>query len=546
MAYLLVLQGAHAGAKFELFFTKNSIGRGNKTEIRLEDGSVSRNHATIHRRPDGSYYIEDDGSTYGTFINGKKEMMCDLADKAHIKLGGAVFVFHLKNSSEIAKSTAAKPEETADDDTQDYTILQILSGDKNKTGDAPEQSSEAELIEQVKSLNRRLQIAYEFSAIISTTYNLNELYKNILRVIFNSVKAQRGSIMFVDSETGALTHQASLDCAGHEDPLQVSHTIVQKVIDKGESLLLRNAQSDHEFDPGQSIFALNIRSAMCAPLRTQDKIIGVITVDASGESFFTEEDLQLLSLVGNQAGIVIENARLIEQNIRSERLAAVGQTVASLAHCIKNILQGLKGSAALLDQGMDMKSEEVTTLAWNLVKSSQQRIGELALNMLDYSKERKPACEIVSLEEHMKNIFDLMQQRAKEKKAAIFFDYDKNTPLIECDSMGIYRATLNLVANAIDAVEADQGLISLKVFPNPDFKSIVIQVQDNGGGIPDEVKDKLFDAFHSTKDSKGTGLGLAVSRKIAHEHQGEILVETEPGKGTEFSIILPVHQSVKG
>jgi signal transduction histidine kinase len=122
----------------------------------------------------------------------------------------------------------------------------------------------------------------------------------------------------------------------------------------------------------------------------------------------------------------------------------------------------------------------------------------------------------------------------------IEFAYGEAMPDVDCDPLSIYRAVLNLVTNAIDAAEQGGGLVTIAAQPGDDGKSVTIAVADNGPGISPEAKDKLFQAFHSTKASKGTGLGLAVTKKIVDEHRGAIDIKTEAGKGTTFAISLPV------
>jgi len=427
--------------------------------------------------------------------------------------------------------------------SDNFTIVQVLPEEDSAVMLKSFPPAGPEAMDNLAQVNRRLRTVYEISEIISSTFELAQLYKKILQAIFTTVNVERACILLLHPESGELISQASMDSGGREDAAPYSRTIVRSVIQNGESLLLSNAQNDVTFDSSKSIIVHNIRSAMCVPIRTREKIIGAINVDASGASLFSKNDLRLLTLIGAQAGIVIQNARLVEENIKAARLAAVGQTVASLAHCIKNILQGLKGGASMIDEGLRTEDQNLITAAWPLLKGSQQRISELVLNMLDYSKERKPVYERADLREPMNNIRDIMADRAQEKDVCIELEYSDQTPPIECDALGVYRATLNLVTNAIDAAEAgaaEDKRVLLRVGPDPDGLHLRISVSDNGAGIPPEVKEKLFEAFHSTKDSKGTGLGLAVTKKIIDEHRGEILIETELGTGTTFTLILPI------
>ena len=324
-----------------------------------------------------------------------------------------------------------------------------------------------------------------------------------------------------------------------------SYTIVRKVIEDGESLLMHNAQEDETIVPSASILVHDIRSVICVPIRSRARTIGAINADASGASLFTQDDLHLLTLIGNQAGTVIENAQLVDENIKAARLAAVGSTIAGLAHCIKNILQGLEGGTSVVDKGLGVGNMEAVMMAWPVIKDSQTRITQLVMNMLDYSKEREPAYAKADLYDHMKGIHDLMVDRAANTGVTVDFAFDEAMPQVECDPMAIYRATLNLVTNAIDAAQEGGGQVNLDVAPSDDLEYVFIRVRDNGPGIEEDVRPKLFEAFQSTMDSEGTGLGLAVSHKIATEHGGEILIDSEVGEGTSFIIKLPAKRPGK-
>jgi signal transduction histidine kinase len=508
----------------------------------VQDKSVSRKHATIYRGPDGLYYLRDEGSSYGSFVGGKKIDTAPLTENTAIRLGATDLVF---------ETTPASPGVTprADaggsiDDT--FTILHVLSDGEalpRRPADAAAGRPTVVDQEELAASNQRLQTVYEISEALSSTFDLTELYQKILTAIFQTIPAERANILLQDEKTGGLVVQASMDVHCNHLDVPFSRTIVNKALTTGQSLLLTNAQADRDWDQAKSIFLHNIRSAMCAPLHARDKIIGAINVDASGAAVFSRGDLQLLTLIGNQAGVVIQNARLVEDNIRSARLAAVGQTVASLAHCIKNILQGLKGGASMIDEGMQSQNPALVQAAWPLLKGSQQRITELVMNMLDYSKDRKPSYERADLSPHLENIHALMTERAKDKNVRVTLEIDPRMPQVECDPLAIYRATLNLVTNAIDAVEEETGVVRISARPESDGRHVLISVADNGAGIPHEVQARLFEAFHSTKDSKGTGLGLAVTKKIADEHGGEILIDTEVGRGATFTIRLPVDRA---
>ena len=157
--------------------------------------------------------------------------------------------------------------------------------------------------------------------------------------------------------------------------------------------------------------------------------------------------------------------------------------------------------------------------------------------MLDFSKDREPAYEEADLLPHMKNVFELAALRAAKRDIDMVFDFHSDTPKIMCDPTAIHRAILNLMTNALDAVPKGTGRIKLEVFPENQEQGIAICVSDNGPGIPEDLAQSIFTAFVSTKNTKGTGLGLAVTKKVVDEHRGTIDVESSP-TGTKFVIRL--------
>jgi signal transduction histidine kinase len=165
--------------------------------------------------------------------------------------------------------------------------------------------------------------------------------------------------------------------------------------------------------------------------------------------------------------------------------------------------------------------------------------------MLSYSKEREPAIEDISLNEIVQDVYDLMARRAEELGVKLTIDLKQDLPIVQVDPDGIHRALLNIVTNALDAVEGrDIPQVALGTRRDADPAWVRILVRDNGAGIPPDKLRDIFKPFVSTKGAKGTGLGLAVSQKTLREHGGDILVESQPGKGSRFTLRIPVRNAL--
>jgi signal transduction histidine kinase len=239
--------------------------------------------------------------------------------------------------------------------------------------------------------------------------------------------------------------------------------------------------------------------------------------------------------------------RLVEEKtqqlIEAERLAAVGQTVAGLAHAIKNITGGLTGGIFVLEKGIALDNKEYLHQGREMVEGNVKKIKSMAMDLLNFAKEREPDYQLCDPNKPAREVFDLMTPRAQEYGIALELELDKNLPPLWFDPEGIHRCLMNLVTNAIDAC-VEVGCASRKVEViirslKPKGWAVEYQVVDNGCGMDEETKDKVFQSFFSTKGSRGTGLGLMISRKIVDEHGGVIEVESEKSTGSKFSIKLP-------
>jgi signal transduction histidine kinase len=227
--------------------------------------------------------------------------------------------------------------------------------------------------------------------------------------------------------------------------------------------------------------------------------------------------------------------------VQSERLAAVGQTIATLSHHIKNILQGIRGGSYLVDMGMDNDDPAVIRKGWDIVNRNQNKISSLVMDMLSFSKEREPdpvPSDIVAL---ITDIVETVQQRADEIGATLEWAPPAKVPQLLFDPEALSRAILNVVTNALDAVEGRSGgAVTIRVVCDTEAECVRVTVGDNGEGMTPETIAEIFNLFVSTKGARGTGLGLTVSRKILREHGGDIRVSSRPGEGSTFVLEFPL------
>jgi len=281
------------------------------------------------------------------------------------------------------------------------------------------------------------------------------------------------------------------------------------------------------------------------------KIINMETkfLNNSGEEIPLRLSGTLLHEEEREVGSVVfiqdlrEIRRLQKEKEQAERMAAIGRTVAGVAHYIKNILNGLQGGTYVINSAIGKKDFELLEKGWDMVERNIDQIGSIVTDMLIYSSERKPRYELVNPNEVVMEVLELMCEKARISGVVFERKLNPELGLVHMDKTAIYRCLLNLVSNAIDACTLDgitqgKGAVTVQTDKPPNW-GVRYRVADNGIGIDKEAEVKLFTDFFTTKGYKGTGLGLPVTQKIVKEHGGKLTFKSQPGKGTSFSLMLP-------
>ena len=232
--------------------------------------------------------------------------------------------------------------------------------------------------------------------------------------------------------------------------------------------------------------------------------------------------------------------KLEHEVIEAERLGAVGQTVAGLAHSIKNILMGLEGGKYIVSLGLDKNDKEMISEGWEMLERNFEKTTSLVKDFLSFSKGRLPKLKMINPGLLVEEIVDLYKDIASQSGIELKSLIDKNLKKAPLDPDGIHICLTNLVSNAIDAclMGKQKGTeVIIKVGEKRD--RLVFEVTDNGSGIDYEIKKKIFTTFFTTKGGQGTGLGLLTTRKIVQEHGGKILVDSQQGSGARFRMEFP-------
>ena len=238
---------------------------------------------------------------------------------------------------------------------------------------------------------------------------------------------------------------------------------------------------------------------------------------------------------------ISEMKHLQQEKLTAERLAAVGQTVAGLAHGIKNVIMGLEGGMYVVSSGIRRNDGEKIRQGWDILEENIARISSFAKEFLDFARGRVPHVAVVDPNRIAWGVIELFRDTAAQSGIQLQADLDENIPGAPLDEEGIHTCLANLVSNALDACEmSDKKDRRVIMTTRERDGTLVCEVTDNGCGMEYDVKQKVFTNFFSTKESgKGTGLGLLTTRKIVQEHGGKVSFESAEGEGSVFRLEFP-------
>ncbi|MEW6252110.1 MAG: ATP-binding protein [Planctomycetota bacterium] len=538
MATLIVLQGPDKGRTLRTSDDRVLLGRGSP-QIPLTDQTVSRRHAELER-VDGAWLLTDLNSANGTYINGVRvQKPTRLKHGDQLRVGSTLLVYtgdesvqQLSGSSipsDLVRLDAGSPNLDAS------VVAAVPSSDDSVVMAAPETAY------AVKAWNVMRQLTDVIGSLLPT----DQLLARVMDIIFEEIDVDHG-VIFVREEPGgellpevvrfrSPSQQREFDGKS----LVASRTIVNHVVESREGVLCSNVVGDKRFASGKSVQNLGMRSVICAPVVAREQVLGVIHLDCPvTRHTYNEYELRLVTAIGYQTGLAIENARLVQSHMQRERLAAAGETVAYLSHYIKNILQGMRSGADIVERGLEKRDFGRTIQGWQIVARNVDRSYNLMMNMLAFSKDRAPRFEPLQLNRIVEDVVALVQKQADSRHAVLLTELDEHIPAVPLDYDGVHQVLLNIITNAIDAVPADGGVVNVRTRYDVEAQAVLISVADNGPGVPPDLRERIFEPFQSTKGQGGTGLGLAVARKIVHELGGEISVHDVPDGGAEFRVRL--------
>jgi signal transduction histidine kinase/CheY-like chemotaxis protein len=415
-----------------------------------------------------------------------------------------------------------------------------------------------EKAELTRTLQRRIEQLTILSAVGKSVVSLMDIEELLSRIVEAGVyvtKAEEGFLLLVDRESNDLYLRAGKNLGSEQTQglrLKVDDSLAGQVVRTGKPVRRGGKGTGRDFKVKTGYL---VKSLLHVPLQLRSEVIGVLSVDNQiSDVEFTEEDQYLLSTLADYAAISIENATLYEELrkkmqdlersqqelIESSKLAAVGTLAAGVAHEFNNLLAAISGHTEL---GLVSDDMDEIKKALEVVMQTVERAKRITTNLLTFARRREPMMELADVTEAVETPLELVERDLQKSNIDVVRRFSQVPPIV-CDGAQLSQVCLNLVTNARDAMLPDGGTLTVEL--KQDGDDIIVAFRDTGTGIPHHILDKLFQPFVTTKgplgggEMAGSGLGLSVSYGIVRNHGGTIEVETEQGKGSTFTVRLPV------
>jgi signal transduction histidine kinase len=397
-----------------------------------------------------------------------------------------------------------------------------------------------------------------FSAVGKSVVSLMDLEELLNRIVEAGVyvtRAEEGFLLLVDSETKDLYLRAGKNLGSVQSQgfrLKVDDSLAGQVVQTGRPMRRGGKGTGRDF---KVMTGYLVKSLLHVPLVLRDRVIGVLSVDNQvSDVEFTDEDQYLLSTLADYAAIGIENATLYDELrknmehlklsqqelIQSSKLAAVGTLAAGVAHEYNNLLAAISGHTEL---GLVSNDVEEIKRALEVVMDSVDRAKRITSNLLTFARRRETRMEVGDITQAVENPLQLLERDLQQSNVKVVRKFYETPPAL-CDVGLMSQVCLNLITNARDAMLPDGGTLTVEI--KQDGDDVLIAFTDTGSGVPDYIMENLFQPFVTTKgplgggEMAGTGLGLSVSYGIVKSHGGTIEVDTQPGKGSTFTVRLPI------
>lgn len=386
----------------------------------------------------------------------------------------------------------------------------------------------------VEQLHKIIEAAQK----VNSNINLDDVLFSIVDAATDLTKADRGTLYVVDKEKNELWSKVLIGNDIQEIRMTIGEGIAGWVAQTGEVINLDDVAKDSRFNPDYDrTTGYYTKTMICFPIKNKhNEIIGVIQLLNSKRGEFSHLDEEILKALSINVALAIENANLVQQLLKNDRLSSLGKMA-------NFIIQDIKKPILTIKQYVEhVKKKNITPdirMVLDMLMEQAESIADLVTTTISYS-EGKTLLQThqLSINKTLDEIIAMLAEFVESRNAKIFKKYDEDV-IVNVDKKELYQCMLQITKNACDAM-GNGGNIYYTTKRNGNF--IEICIKDNGLGIPESIKDRIFEPFMSQGKKQGIGLGLSIAEKIVKDHGGSIRVESDLGEGAEFIISLPVHQ----
>ncbi len=563
-----------SGQEVDLRLTESeySLGRSSDNRIVLEDADVSRYHCLLRRQADG-YLAEDLHSHNGTYLNSGRIEKVVLRDGDVLQVGHHLLWYQAVESSQPASlpSSSLRIKESYDE------LMSELTGPPRNVRKPLQAGASAAQLEKDRKI---LRLLLDLGSAFSTDQSVEEVCQEATRILLASTEAESAAIFLLNEDgkiSGPVTSRSRAGEAGTSNPVVLSNTIAELILREHKGIVTSDAVTDERFAHGESVASFKLHSVACAPMLGKSGDLGILYMEnKTTVGAFTHEDLRLLCAVASQIGLAVENARFFQalkrtnENLESlvqertaalaeaqlklyqtEKIASLSRLVAGVAHEINNPLGALKSNLDMLTSsfyrlaaspGKAGREAEILQDLAELGQASAAacaRIVSVVRSLSSFARLDEAAFKLADINEGIKTTVQLLNPmltrhvRIELKLGSI--------PPIPCYPALLNEAFMNLLVNACQAIKGS-GQIVVETSREADWA--IITIRDSGCGIPPEHLDAIFEPGFTTKGvGVGVGLGLAVVYSVVKEHQGNVSVESAAGKGSIFTLRLPLNRT---
>ena len=395
---------------------------------------------------------------------------------------------------------------------------------------------------------RELSVVFEVSQAADAALELEELFHRIVEILSKRLGIYRGALKIYENEEIVTSVEVNLGLTAAEQKRGTDHQIEEiekQVLAEGEARGVPQYRiprpSVKLFPPGK-VESKDTIAFWVLPIFVEERVIGTLTIDKAKDELSASEDEQVLTIIASIIAQRVKIKQTIDALVQSERLAALGKLVTTIAHEVRNPLGSIRLATQLLSEPDDRfaplpKDEQVEIDEYTaIIIKEVDRLNRSIEQLLAFGKPAIANAELCNVHELLDNCLATYQPEFDRYNISVVREYAA-CPSVHINQDGITQVLLNLFSNAIEAME-DGGTLTIQTYTQAESENVYIRFQDTGPGIPSGDIQNLFDAFYTTKQ-KGTGLGLYISQKILAEHEGSIEVDTSLSSGTAFIITLP-------